>query len=116
VLTTQTTTIIVAIGALVVPPVVSFIKHATWSAQIKQLIAAAASVAVSAVGLLVTAPHDFGMPFAELSGLIYTGTQAVYGIYFKNSSLDNVLTALFYKKSTTTTVTTTAKGTTVKTS
>jgi hypothetical protein len=113
-LTTQTTTIIVAIGALVVPPIVSFIKHQTWSAQIKQLIAAVVSLAVAGVGLWLVAPKDFGLPFAELAGLVYAGCQLVYGAYFKNSSVDNILTSLFYKKSTTT-ITTTPKGTTVKT-
>ena len=96
-LTTQTTSIIVAIGALVVPPIVSLIKHITWSAQIKQLIAGVVSLAVAALGLWLVDPKDFGLPFASLAGLVYAGSQIIYGAYFKNSSVDTILTKAFHK-------------------
>jgi hypothetical protein len=101
-LTTQTTSIIVAIGALVVPPIVSLLKHVTWSAQVKQLIAGVLSLGIAALGLWLVDPKDFGLPFAELGGLVYAGSQIIYGAYFKNSSVDTILTKALHKTTTAT--------------
>lgn len=109
-ITTSMTTIIVAIGALVVPPVVSFLKNIKWSPQIKQLIAGLLSLGIGALGIWIVAPKDFGLPLASLGGLIYAGSQAVYGLYFKGSSVDTILTNALYKNKTTTTKTSSTKA------
>ena len=96
-LSSSTTTIIVAIGALVVPPLVSLIKNQAWSAQVKQLIAAVISLAIAALAFWLTAPSDFGLPFAQLAALVYAGSQFIYGAYFKQSAVEQVLTNVFHK-------------------
>lgn len=93
----DTQAIIIAIGALVVPPVVSFIKQESWSAQIKQLLAGVISLIISGVALWLTHPTDFGWPFFQLASLVYAGSQVIYGAYFKNSSVDTILTGVFHK-------------------
>ncbi len=96
-LSSSTTTIIVAIGALVVPPLVSLIKNEAWSAQVKQLIAGVISLAIAAVAIWLTAPLDFGLPFAQLAALVYAGSQLIYGAYFKQSTFEQVLSNVFHK-------------------
>lgn len=94
-LSSHTVAIIVTIGSLVVPPVTSLLKKEQWSAQLKQLIAGVLSIAVAVAGIALTAPNDFGLPLVSLGGLVYAGSQIIYGAYFKNSVLDNKLTGVF---------------------
>ncbi len=97
-LSTQLVTIITALGGLVVPPIVSLLKKESWSAQVKQLIAGLVSLLIAAVAVYFVAPSDFGLPFASLAGLVYAGSQVVYGGWFKNSAVDVALTSVFNKK------------------
>ena len=76
--------------------------YVTWSAQVKQLIAGVVSLGIAALGLWLVAPKDFGLPFASLAGLVYAGSQIIYGAYFKNSSVDTILTNAFHKAAPTT--------------
>ncbi len=102
-LTTQLTTIIATVGGLVVPLLVSLLKKVTWSAQIKQLIAGLISLAVAAIAIWIVNPSLFGLPFATLAALVYAASQFAYGLYFKGSSVDTILTAAIYKKPASTT-------------
>lgn len=89
-LSPQTVALITAIGGFVVPPVVSLLKQQSWSAQVKQLIAMACSGAVAAVAIALTAPHDFGLGFVTLAGLVFAGSQLAYA-FFKGSSFESAL-------------------------
>lgn len=93
-MTAQVIALVTAIGALVVPPVVSFLKREKWSAQVKQLIAAVISVAVAVVAIAICARKDFGLPLLQLAALVYAGSQLVFGAYFKGSTADTFLTAI----------------------
>jgi hypothetical protein len=93
-MTVQIVALITAIGSLVVPPVVSFLKRENWSAQVNQLIAGVISLAVSAVAIWIVAPADFGLPFVTLAGLIYAGSQVIYGAYFKASVVESLLASV----------------------
>ena len=90
----QLVAIIVAIGALVVPPCVSFLKREHWPAQVKQLIALVLSCGVVAIALYIEAPKDFGLPFMSLAALVFAGSQIIYGVYFKSSAADTFLTSI----------------------
>lgn len=90
-LSVQLVTIITAIGSLVVPPVVSLLKRENWSAEVKQLIAGVLSLGVAAAAIAIVEPADFGLPLLTLGGLIYAGSQFVYGAYFKNSTVETTL-------------------------
>lgn len=96
-LSASTTSIIVTIGSLVVPPLVSLIKNQSWNTQVKQLIAGVVSVVIAAIALYFTAPNDFGLPFVQLAGLVYAGSQIIYGTYFHGSTVNNLLTQAFHK-------------------
>ncbi len=93
-LTPQVVAIITTIGSLVVPPLVSFLKRQSWSAQLKQLLAGVLSTAVAAAAIAIVAPKDFGLSFVTLAGLVYAGGQLVYGAYFKGSSTEVLLAAV----------------------
>lgn len=88
------TVTIAAIGAAVVPLVVSFLKQQKWSAQVKQLVAAGCSVVVAAVGVAVTT-HNWGeLNLVELATMVFAGSQVVYGTYFRGSVVETKLTAI----------------------
>ncbi len=92
--------IITGIGAMVVPLLTSLLKKITWSPQIKQLIAGLISFVVALVAIIIESPHGiFGVPLAQTFALIYTASQFVYGMYFKGSTVDTILTNALYKKS-----------------
>jgi hypothetical protein len=93
-LSPQTVAIILAIGSLVVPPLVSLLKREKWPTQVKQLIAAALSLAISAAAIALVARHDFGLPFVSMASLVYVGSQIIYGAYFKSSAADIYLTSV----------------------
>ena len=90
-MTPQIVAIITTIGSLVVPPVVSFLKREKWSPQIKQLICGVLSLGVSAVAIWIVQPADFGLPFVTLGGLVYAGSQVIYGAFFKGSAVETLL-------------------------
>lgn len=89
---TQTT--IAAIGAAVIPPVVSFIKRAGWSAQLKQLVALVASGIVAVVGIVVSGGSLTAISITQLTAMAGVGSQAVYGTYFKGSVVDTALSKI----------------------
>ena len=96
------TVTIAAIGAAVVPLVVSFLKQQKWSAQVKQLVAGACSVAVAAIGVAVTT-HNWGtVNLSELATMVFTGSQLVYGAYFRGSVVETQLAAIGRKPAVTT--------------
>lgn len=90
----QVIAIITTIGALVVPPVVSLLKRTHWSAQIKQLVAGVLSFAIAAIAIYIVAPKDFGLPLVNLTGLVYAGSQIIYGAYFRGSTVATLLTKI----------------------
>lgn len=93
-LSVQVIATITAIGSLVVPPVVSLLKRENWNPQVKQLIAGVLSLGVAAAGIAIVEPADFGLSLVTLGGLIYAGSQIVYGAYFKNSTVESALAKL----------------------
>jgi hypothetical protein len=90
-----------AIGAAVVPPVVSFLKRQHWTAQTKQAIAFAVSAVVAVVGIAITGASWAPTQLASLIGLVFLGGQAVYGAYFRGSAVDSKLTSVGSRKTTT---------------
>ncbi len=97
-LTPQIVALITAIGGLVGPPVGSLLKRGNWSAQLKQLIAGVVSAGVAAGAIAIVNPNDFGLPFVSLAGLVYAGSQVVYGAYFKGSTVEVMLASVGSKK------------------
>ena len=97
-MTPQLVAIITTIGALIVPPVVSFLKRENWSPQVKQLICGVLSLGVSAVAIWIVQPADFGLPFVTLGGLVYAGSQLIYGAFFKGSAVETLLASVGSKK------------------
>ncbi len=101
VLTASLISIITGIGAMVVPLLTSLIKKITWSPQVKQLIAGFISLVVAVVAILIENPKGlFGVPLVQTFAMIYTASQFVYGLYFKGSTVDTILTSALYKKTT----------------
>lgn len=96
---------IAAVAAVIIPPVVSLLKRENWPAGVKQVIALAASVAASIVGVAVTVTDWSAVNIAVLAGLAYTGSQVVYQAYFRGSAFDSTLTALPQWKKTAATAT-----------
>lgn len=90
-LTPAVVALITTIGALVVPPVVSLLKRESWPNQIKQLVAGVLSLGIAAAAIAIVAPADFALPLLTLGGLIYAGSQVIYGAYFSNSTLETLL-------------------------
>ena len=80
-----------AIGAAVIPPLVSFLKRQTWSAQVKQLVAALAALIVAGVGIAVTTQDFTTLAITQLAALAYAGSQVVYGVYFRGSAVETRL-------------------------
>ncbi len=92
-LSPQTVALIVAIGGFLVPPLTSVVKREKWSAQVKQLVAAVLSVAVAGTAIEITDPAAFGLGFAALAGLVYTGSQAAYAL-FRGSAVETALASI----------------------
>jgi hypothetical protein len=90
----QIIAIITTIGALAVPPVVSLLKRTRWSTSVKQLVAGVLSIAIAAVAIWIVAPKDFGLPLVTLAGLVYAGSQIIYGVYFRGSTVATLLTKI----------------------
>ena len=98
VLAASTVAMIATIGGLVVPPVTSLLKQAKWGASVKQLIAALASCVVAIAAVYVTAPADFAGSFVALASIVFAASQAVYGLYFKGSTVEGKLSSVFAPK------------------
>ena len=92
------TAAISAVGSMVAPPLVSLIKQEKWSAQLKQLIAAVLSAAIALAGLAVAGASFSVANIVTLLALIFMGSQAVYGAYFRNSAVETALRSLGKKK------------------
>lgn len=90
--------IVTGIGGLVAPLVISLLKQASWSIQIKQLVAGIVSIAIALGATFIMSPKNFSMTLAELSTFVYSGSQVVYNTYFKGSTVDTILTNTFTKK------------------
>jgi len=86
-----------AVGAAIVPPVVSFLKNEKWSTTVKQGIALGVSVVTTVVGLLVAGAHFSVVNLSSEVGLVYLGSQIVYAGYFRQSVAERKLTAVFHK-------------------
>ena len=85
------------IGGFVVPPVTSFFKKQNWAVPVKQILAALVSFAVAAVALYITTPSIFNRDLAYVTAIIFGLSQPIYTAFYKGSSLDKVLTAVFNK-------------------
>jgi uncharacterized membrane protein len=94
-LTAPQLAVIAAIGAAIIPLVVSFLKQEHWPTWIKQAIALVASFAVAAAGIALTVTDWSAINIATLVGLAYTGSQVVYQTYFRDSALETALTSIF---------------------
>lgn len=87
-----TIALVTMIGSYVVPTVTQFLKREHWSSQVKQLIALACSVAVACAAIAITARHDFGLPLAELGGIVFAASQIGYGLFAKDGALLKLVT------------------------
>ncbi len=81
-----------AVGSAVVPPIVSLLKTAKMSAQVKQLIALVVSAAVAVVGIVLAGASFETTPLVELVALVAAGSQVTYGAYFRGSVVETALT------------------------
>lgn len=80
--------------ALLMTPVVSFIKKEQWSEQVKFLTAVLVSALVASVQVVLNSHAHSVQDFAALWGTALATTQAVYIFYFQNSKLDKTLSAV----------------------
>lgn len=90
--------VITTIGALVVPPVVSFLKRESWPSQLKVAVTGVLSVGVAAAAIAIAEPSDFALPLVTLGGLIFAGATLAYHLMFKGSEVDTALTNVGAKK------------------
>lgn len=93
------TATITAIGAAVVPLVVSFLKREKWSASLKQLIAGAVSLVVAVAGIALSTRNWSAVNLTSLAALSFAGATLVYGTYFRGSVVETRLSS-FGSKST----------------
>jgi hypothetical protein len=93
-LSPETISLIVVLGALIAPPVVSLLKRSHWSPTVKQFVVALVSLAIAAAAIAIVSRRSFGLPFMTLASFIFAGSQLIYGAYFRGSGADNYLTAI----------------------
>ena len=98
-LTAQTIGLITVIGAVIVPPIVSFLKSESWPSYIKQAICLIASAAVAVVAVVIDQPKLLtGSNVVVLAGFIFTTATFVYSLLFHGSTIDSALTKIGLKK------------------
>ena len=98
-LSAQTIGLITAIGAIIVPPIVSLLKSETWPSHVKQLICLVVSAVVGIVAIEIDQPRLLtSSNVIVLAGFIFTTATFVYTLLFHGSTSDGALTKIVFHR------------------
>lgn len=87
-----------AILAIVLTPVVSFLKQENWPTQVKYLLAMGISFVAASAEVIINNQPTTWTQYSALVGIAIATTQSIYQLYFSGSDFEKVVQGAFRAK------------------